>query len=320
MNKKTSTKKKPTEVIASNGQNGQPEFSPRLNILKTYKLYIGGKFPRTESGRVFAVKSAQGKHIANMCQGSRKDFREAVVKARGALKGWSGKTAYNRSQILYRIAEMLETRKAQFVEELQQLGATLEAAQAEVTASIDRTVYYAGWADKYQQVFSSVNPVASSHFNFSVLEPTGVVTVFAPEENGLLGLVSAVMPVICGGNTCVVLASSKYPTCAITFAEVLHSSDVPGGVINIMTGFRAELLPHFATHKDVNAMVYCGNNTDQIKAIQQHATQNVKRVALNKTTDWYADEAQHPYLILDTQETKTTWHPVGSGISGAGAY
>ena len=318
MNKKSTSKTK--KVAASNGQNGQHGFSPRLHILKTYKLYIGGKFPRTESGRFFPIKDAKDNLIANMCQGSRKDFRMAMVQARTALKGWSGRSAYNRSQILYRIAEMLETRKSQFIEELQQMGASHEQALAEVVASIDRIVYYAGWADKYQQVFSSVNPVASSHFNFSMYEPTGVVSIFAPEENGLLGLVSAVLPVVCGGNTCVVLASSKYPTCAITFAEVLHSSDVPGGVVNLLTGFREELLPHFSTHKDVNAVVYCGNNTEHIKTIQQNATLNVKRVVLNDTSDWYADEAQHPYWILDTSETKTTWHPVGAGFAGGSAY
>lgn len=297
------------EVISSNGNHGSAPA--RLGVLKTYKLYIGGQFPRTESGRYTSFKDGNGNLVANICQGSRKDFREAVVVARKAFHGWSGKTHFNRGQILYRIAEMLEGRSAQFVSELVLQGLSTEAAQKEVSASVDRMLYYAGWCDKYQQVFSSVNAVSSSHFNFSILEPMGVVSIFAPLESGLLGLVSVIAPIIAGGNTCVVLASDRYPMTAITFAEVLNSSDVSGGVVNILTGFRKELLGHFSTHMDVNGMVYAGTSAEDIATLQKNATTNVKRVILNKTDDWFAAAAQGPYNILDGQETKTTWHPIG---------
>ena len=196
----------------------------RLEILKTYKIYIGGQFPRTESGRYYPLKNKKGEVTANICLSSRKDFRNAVVVARGAFGGWSGRSAFNRGQILYRIAEMLEGRKEQFISELVTQGATASAAKQEVELSIDRMVYYAGWCDKFQQIFSSVNPVASSHFNFSVPEPTGVVAIVASEENSLIGLITAIAPVIAGGNTCVVLASESKPLCAVTFAEVLNTS------------------------------------------------------------------------------------------------
>lgn len=296
---------------AAHADNGSKDSKLRLNVQKTYKLYIGGAFPRTESGRFYTLSGSKGNFSANICRGSRKDFRNSVVAARKAFSGWAGRTHYNRGQILYRIAEMLEGRSAQFVEELMQFGATEAKAKKEVEMAIDRCVYYAGWADKYQQIFSSVNPVASSHFNFSVLEPTGVVSVFAPEENGLVGLVSAILPIICGGNTCVVLASHSKPTCAISFAEVLNASDVPGGVVNMLTGIREELADHFSTHMDVNAMVYCGKMGEELKQIKINATQNVKRIVHMDVSDWYAEEAHGPYFILDTQETKTTWHPVG---------
>ncbi len=278
----------------------------RLGVEKTYKLYIGGKFPRTESGRFFAVKDAKGNVAANMCRGSRKDFREAVVVARGALGGWAGASAYLRSQILYRIAEMLEGRAEQFVTELVLMGAAKRAAAEEVTAAIDCLVYYAGWADKYQQIFSSVNPVASSHFNFSMLEPVGVVSILASQEKALLGFVSGIAPVVAGGNTVVVLASEKNPLCAVSFAEVLHSSDVPPGVINILSGFRSELTEQFASHMDVNAVVYNGDDADQIKLVQEQAANNIKRVIIRKKF-----AAHDPYQIIDVQETKTTWHPIG---------
>jgi acyl-CoA reductase-like NAD-dependent aldehyde dehydrogenase len=296
----------------------------RLNVLKTYKIYIGGAFPRTESGRYYelkknlpAGKGGKNETIANVCLSSRKDFRNAVVAARAAFGGWSGKSAFNRSQILYRIAEMLEGRKAQFIEELVTQGIAAKDAEAEVLQSVDRLVHYAGWCDKYLQLFSSVNPVASSHFNFSVPEPTGVVSVIAPEDSGLLGLVSVISPIIAGGNVCVVLASEKLPLCAITFAEVLATSDLPGGVVNILTGLSNELHSHFSSHMDVNAVVYCANNADEIKTIAQNASLNVKRPFFwNK--DWTKDENQNPYLILDLQEIKTTWHPIENiGIGGA---
>lgn len=289
----------------------------RLNVLKTYKIYIGGAFPRTESGRYYELKNKKNETIANVCLSSRKDFRNAVVAARSAFGSWSGKSAFNRSQILYRIAEMLEGRKAQFIEELVAQGITAKAAENEVLQSIDRIVHYAGWCDKYIQLFSSVNPVASSHFNFSVPEPTGVVSVIADEKSSLLGLVSVICPIIAGGNVCVVLASEKLPLCAITFSEVLATSDLPGGVVNIVTGTSNELHSHFSSHMDVNAVVYCRENRDEIKIIAENASLNVKRSFFwNK--DWTKDENQNPYLILDLQEIKTTWHPIENiGIGGA---
>jgi acyl-CoA reductase-like NAD-dependent aldehyde dehydrogenase len=284
----------------------------RLAVAKTYKIYIDGKFPRTESGRYFTLEDSKGNVIANVCRGSRKDFRNATVAARKAQSGWAGANAYLRGQILYRIAEMLEGRREQFVAELKLQGVTQRAAHKEVDASIDRLVYFAGWADKYQQVFSTVNPVASSHFNFSVLEPTGVVAIIAPDDSGLLGLVSNVAPTIVGGNTCVVLASEAMPLSAVSFAEVLHASDVPAGVVNILTGLRSELTEHFASHMDVNAIVFCDSARKTARTVQELASENIKRVIARADIDWNSDSAQHPYLIRDTQEVKTTWHPIGS--------
>jgi len=284
----------------------------RLGVNKTYKLYINGAFPRTESGRTYQLKDAAGQVIANMCLGSRKDCREAVVAARAAQPGWAAASAYLRSQILYRVAEMLEGRASQLAAELVATGSDPSEARAEVTASIDRLVYYAGWADKYQQVFSSVNPVASSHFNFSVPEPTGVVSILAPEASGLLGLVSVIAPAIVGGNAVVVLASRSKAPAAITFGEVLHTSDVPAGVVNLITGDGAELAEHFASHMDVNAIVYAGDPGDNLDALRTAAVNNLKRVIHRDTADWPAGDAQGPYHILDTLEIKTTWHPVGT--------
>ncbi len=283
----------------------------RVSVAKTYKIYVGGKFPRTESGRYFTLSNARGVVIANVCRSSRKDFRNAVVAARGAFPGWSSASAYLRGQILYRMAEMLEGRRAQFVEELVLQGRPKRRASAEVDASIDRLVYYAGWADKYQQVFSAVNPVSSSHFNFSVLEPTGVVAIMAPEDSGLLGLVSNIAPAIAGGNSCVVLASESLPLCAISFAEVVHASDVPAGVVNLLTGYRDELRGHFASHMDVNAVVYCDGDAAVARHVQTEAAENLKRVVARTDVDWSKGAAQDPYLIRDTQEIKTTWHPIG---------
>jgi acyl-CoA reductase-like NAD-dependent aldehyde dehydrogenase len=281
----------------------------RLEVLKTYKIYIGGQFPRTESGRYYPLNDKSGKLLANVCLSSRKDFRNAVVAARGAFGGWNARAAFNRSQILYRIAEMLESRKSQFVAELQQQGSTTKAAEEEVNQSIDRLVYYAGWCDKYIQLYSTVNPVASSHFNFSVPEPTGVVSIIAPEDSALLGLVSVIAPCIAGGNTCVVLASETKPLCSVSFAEVINSSDVPVGVVNILTGKSKELHSHFSSHMDVNAIVYCRENKEEIKKIQQNASLNVKRAFIyNKK--WNNTEVENPYFILDLQEVKTTWHPI----------
>ena len=282
----------------------------RLAVGKTYKLYIDGKFPRTESGRYYALKN-NDEVIANICLSSRKDTREAVVAARKAFAGWSRTSAYLRGQILYRVAEMLEGRSEQFVAELVKQGLSKAKATKEVAASIDRLVYYAGWTDKFQQVFSSVNPVSSSHFNFTVPEPTGVVTIIAPEQSGLLGLVSNIAAAIAGGNTCVALASYSMPLSAISFTEVLHASDLQAGVVNVLTGSREELTEQFAAHMDVNAIVYCDGDAAVDREIQLHAANNIKRVVRRTDIDWSTEKAQGPYLIRDTQEFKTTWHPVG---------
>jgi len=303
-------------------ENGLEKTSPkkRLEVLKTYKIYIGGQFPRTESGRYYIATNNKGEQLANVCLSSRKDFRDAVVSARNAFKGWSARAAFNRGQILYRIAEMFEGRKAQFIEELVKQDASKAQAQKEVTLSIDRLIYYAGWCDKYQQIFGTVNPVASSHFNFSVPESTGVVAAIASQESSLIGLVSAIAPIIAGGNTCVILASETKPLCAVSFAEVVNSSDVPGGVVNILTGKPSELFSQVASHMDVNAIVYCGNDELIQKEIQQKAAGNVKRVLVYRDVNWLSEKGQTPYYILDLQEIKTTWHPIENIGSGGGGY
>lgn len=295
------------------------DTNKRLEVLKTYKIYIGGKFPRTESGRYYVPTSVKGEKLANVCLSSRKDLRDAEQAARGAQSGWGAKAAFNRGQILYRIAEMLEGRRVQFVDEIVKQGHSRAEANTEVDLSVDRLIYYAGWCDKYQQLFSSVNPVASSHFNFSTPEPTGVVSIIAPQQSPLLGLVSVVAPVIAGGNTCVVLASFEKPLCAVTFAEVINSSDVPGGVVNILTGKVSELLPYFADHMDVNSIIYCESNEADKKMIQEKSALNMKRASFYNI-NWNEDEGQSPYFILDHQEIKTTWHPI-EDIGGAkGSY
>ncbi|MEJ7627724.1 MAG: aldehyde dehydrogenase family protein [Ferruginibacter sp.] len=308
--------KKPIAKIGKQQVNGVT--TQRLEILKTYKIFIGGKFPRTESGRYYIAENKKAEKLANVCLSSRKDFREAVVAARNASGDWGSRAAFNRGQILYRIAEMLEGRKIQFIDELMKQDATKEQAEKEVEISIDRLIYYAGWCDKFQQLFSAVNPVASSHFNFSVPEPTGVVSIIAPQSTSLLGLVSVIAPVIAGGNTCIVLASFTKPLCAVTLAEVLSTSDVPGGVINILTGKITELSPYFADHMDVNAVVFCDYEPATQKMIQEKAAMNLKRVIFYDKTEWTSPNGQSPYLIMDTQEIKTTWHPV-ENIGGAKA-
>jgi len=308
--KKTITK---LEKAQSNGVSAK-----RLEVLKTYKIFIGGKFPRTESGRYYMAENNKEEKLANVCLSSRKDFREAVVAARTAFADWGSRAAFNRGQILYRIAEMLEGRKAQFIDELIKQDATKEQAEKEVELSIDRLIYYAGWCDKFQQLYSTVNPVASSHFNFSVPEPTGVVSVIAPQSNSLLGLVSVIAPIIAGGNTCVVLASFSKPLCAVTFAEVLSTSDVPGGVINVLTGKISELASYFADHMDVNALVFCENDLIMQKMLQEKGSLNMKRVVSYGKINWLANDGQSPYFIMDTQEIKTTWHPI-ENIGGAKA-
>ncbi|MBC7864828.1 MAG: aldehyde dehydrogenase family protein [Bacteroidia bacterium] len=289
----------------------------RIEVLKTYKLYIGGTFPRTESGRYYQLMNSKKEIIANVSLGSRKDFRNAVVAARGAFGGWSARAAFNRGQILYRIAEMLEGRKEQFVNELVQQGIKKTAAEDEVKKSIDRLVYYSGWCDKFITLFGGVNPVASSHFNFSVPEAMGVVAIVAPENSGLLGIISVIAPCIAGGNTCIILASEKLPLCAVTFAEVLATSDVPGGVVNILTGTSKELHSHFSNHMDVNAVVFCRDDKAERKAVAENGALNVKRIYF-WDKDWNKDESENPYLIMDLQEIKTTWHPIENiGVGGA---
>ena len=281
----------------------------RIDVLKTYKLYIGGKFPRTESGRYYPLVDKKGNPIANLCLASRKDFRNSVVSARKAQPSWSSASALNKGQILYRIAEMLEGRKEQFIKELEIQGASHKKAVEEVDTSIDRLVYYAGWSDKYQQLFGTVNPVASSHFNFSSPEPMGVISIIAPENQGLIGLISLVAPAIISGNTVVILAGKSQGLSAISFGEVLHSSDVPAGVINILTGDRSELISHMASHMDVNGIIYCGKDENDITTIEELASANIKRSTIYKKSDWLKDVNQSPYFIEKTIEIKTTWHP-----------
>ncbi len=286
-------------------------MSARISVLKTYKLYINGEFPRSESGRSFELSNARGKVIANVCQASRKDFRNAVVAARGAQAKWGGRSGYNRGQIFYRLAEHVEGRRAQFIEELRREGMKPKQADIEIDHTIDRLVYMAGWSDKYQQLFSTVNPVASSHYVFSVPEPTGVVSVLQGPDQGLLSLVSLISPVIVGGNTVVILADDKHPLSAITFSEVLAAGDVPPGVVNILTGYRSELVVHMASHMDVNAIIYAGSDAEEKKLVQAEGSRNLKRVFFAPAAPPEGKHWEDPRLILNTQEIKTTWHPVG---------
>ena len=286
----------------------------RLNVRKTYKLYINGEFPRTESGRFYPVKTKNGDLLANACRGSRKDLRNAVQAARKAFAGWSGKTAYNRGQILYRMAEVCEARAAELSDELRKQGSSAAEARREIDAVIDRFVYYAGWSDKYPQVFGSVNPVAGPYYNFTVPEPTGVVGVVAPEDPALLGLVSRIAPAIVGGNTVVVITSETQPLPGITFAEVLQTSDVPGGVVNLISGLKSELVPWLAAHMDVNAIDATGVAGESLAAVQKTAAENVKRVIhFDADAIGWADarRSQSPYAIFEFQEMKTVWHPMG---------
>ena len=288
----------------------------RLAVRKTYKLYIGGQFPRSESGRSYVVNAADGTPVANAVRGSRKDLREAVRAARGAFPGWAARTAMNRGQIVYRVAELLEGRRGQLVEEV----ATAEGqdgAEASVDRAIDRLVWYAGWADKISQLLGTVNPVGASYFDFSIPEPTGVVGVIAPESSSLLGLVSRIAPVIVSGNTCVVLASEARPLPAVTLTEILATSDVPGGVINLITGRRSELVPWLASHMDVNAIDAWGVPPDLRAGLEEAAVENMKRVARPPrggldAFDWLDDaRAQRPEYIASFLEVKTVWHPIG---------
>jgi len=298
--------------------NGARARGDRIDVRKTYKLYIGGAFPRTESGRAYEVFGAKGRPLANASRGTRKDIRDAVRAARAAQPEWAAKTAYNRSQILYRIAELMEGRRDQFVTEvIAAEGVTRPRAVRLVDAAIDRWVWYAGWADKYPQLIGTVNPVAGRYFNFSVPEPTGVVGIIAPEASSLLGLVSRLAPVIVSGNSAVVLASESRPLPAVTRTEVLATSDVPGGVVNLITGLRRELVGHLAGHMDVNALDAFGAAPEDAAALEDAAVENVKRFVRPPAGgldryDWLADAAQSPYLIGEYVEVKTVWHPIGA--------
>ena len=283
---------------------------PRLAVRKTYKLYIGGAFPRSESGRSYEVTDSKGHFLANAALASRKDARDAVQAARKAFAGWSTATAYNRGQVLYRVAELLEGRRDQFVEEVAAgEGLTVRRAEAAVDEAIDRWVWYAGWSDKIMQVQGSANPVAGPYFDFSIPEPTGIVAVLAPQDSSLLGLVSVVAPAIVSGNTCVVLASEKAPLPAVTLSEVLATSDLPGGVVNVLTGRVAEVAPWLASHMDVNAIDLVGAEGSAVVDLEIAAADNLKRVLRPTPVNW----GREPDLsrMLAFLETKTVWHPVG---------
>jgi acyl-CoA reductase-like NAD-dependent aldehyde dehydrogenase len=297
----------PTKAKSNASTNG----SERLRVRKTYKLYIGGAFPRSESGRSYPIHAASGELLAHAAQASRKDLRDAVLAARKAFASWSGATAYNRGQVLYRVAEMLDGRREQFAAEIAATeGGSAAAALAQVDEAIDRWVYYAGWADKYAQVAGSANPVAGSYFSFTLPEPTGVVGVVAPQDSTLLGLVSVLAPVVATGNTAVVIAAEERPLPASSFAEVLATSDLPGGVVNLLTGFTAELTPWLAGHRDVNALDLTGVASADRKALQIKAADNVKRVFVPARPDWSADPGTARLGAF--VETKTVWHPIGN--------
>lgn len=286
----------------------------RLAVRKTYKLFIGGNFVRSESGRWLAALSPAGAVLDNVCHASRKDFRDAVVAARTACSGWAKNTAYLRGQILYRAAELLENRSGELVNEIaRSTGVRLEEAQREVALTTDRLVYFAGWSDKYSQLFGCVNPVASSHFNFTMPEPTGVVAVLAPDLPSLLPLVSLLAPVILSGNAAIVLASDTCPLPAATFAEILATSDVPAGVVNLLTGRREDLIGHIAGHMDLNAIVDGVGDLDLRTKLQNGTALNLKRYSSHAlaSEEWFATRAEDPYWILDTTEFKTAWHPIG---------
>ncbi len=285
-------------------------MSARVPIRRTAKLYVGGEFPRSESGRSYEVFSHDGALLARAARASRKDLRDAVRAARAAQPGWAGKTAYNRGQILYRVAELMEGRRAQFEAELTDAGAKDPARG--VSAAIDRWVWYAGWADKIGQVLGSTNPVAGPYFNFTIPEPTGVVGIVAPQDQSLLGLVSRLAPAVVSGNTAVVLASEKSPLPAVSLGEVLATSDVPGGVVNLLTGFTAELVPWLAGHMDVNAIDVMGVPEDLLPQVEELAAENVKRVHRGPSGDPFAPDAQSPYEIIALMEFKTVWHPMGA--------
>lgn len=284
----------------------------RLPITKTPKPYVGGAFIRSESGRTFPLKDAAGNFFAHIPQCTRKDLRNAVEAAAKAGPGWAKRTAYNRGQILYRLGEMVEARRQELIDTLVRFGAAKSAAAKEVDACSDRLVYYAGWADKYEQVLGNVNPVASPHFNFTVTEPMGVIGVIAPDAPALLGLISLIAPVIVSGNTVVAEVSETNPYPAILLGEMLATSDLPGGVVNLLTGFRKELVPTFATHTHLRGISAAAGEADR-KTLRLGAAESVKRVHFaDAKTDWFAAKAQDLYAIRNFVEFKTTWHPVGA--------
>jgi aldehyde dehydrogenase (NAD+) len=286
----------------------------RLHITKTPKCYVGGAFIRSESGRVAELHDASGAFFANIPQCTRKDLRNAVEAAAKAGPSWAKRTAFNRGQILYRMAEMIEARGVELADSITLSGVSKAEASREVAAAIERVVHFAGWADKYEQVLGSVNPVAAPYFNFTVTEPMGIVGVLAPDEAPLLALVSLLAPVITSGNTAVALASTTQPYPAIVLGEMLATSDLPGGVVNLLTGFRKEMVPTFATHTHLRALVGVANADDR-KVLKLGAAESVKRVKLHpaeESIDWFSDKAQSLYALRDTLEFKTTWHPVGA--------
>ena len=285
-------------------------MSERLGVRKTYKLAIGGAFSRSESGRSYPVLGADGRILARAAAASRKDLREGVRAARSALAAWSAATPYNRGQVLYRVAEMMEGRRAQFVDEVGRAGG--QDAEAEVDASVDRWVWYAGWSDKIHHVLGSVNPVAAPYFNFTIPEPTGVVGIVAPAEPALLGLISRLAPAIVSGNATVVLASEPRPLVAITLSEVLATSDVPAGVVNVLTGRTTELMPWLAGHMDVNAIDITGVPGHLLTKVEELCAENVKRIVRSEEANWSSDRAQSPYEVTAFMEMKTVWHPMGA--------
>ncbi len=285
-------------------------MSERVEVRRTAKLFIKGAFPRSESGRSYEVRSHDDRRLGWAAWASRKDLRDAVVAARSAFAGWAGATAYNRGQVLYRVAELMEGRRAQFERELADAGASDPARG--VSAAIDRWVWYAGWADKVVQVLGGANPVAGPYFDFTVLEPTGVVGIVAPQDFSLLGLVSRLAPAIVSGNTAVVIASERAPLPAVSLAEVLATSDVPPGVVNVLTGFTAELAPWLAAHMDVNAIDVTGVPEELLADVERAAAENLKRIVRAPAVDPFSEEAQSPYEIAATAEFKTVWHPIGA--------
>jgi len=280
-------------------------------VQKTYKLFIGGKFARGENGRVIAARDGRGNVLANYSRASRKDFRDAVRAARSAIPGWTNYSPYSRGQILYRAAEMLEGRRRELESELARVDSSGARARREVTAAIDRLVYYAGWTDKFSQILGSVNPVATSHFNFTIPEPTGVVVALTPDAPALLGLVSVIAPIIATGNCVVALASTANALAPLTFSEIIATSDLPPGVFNLLAGDRNELAPHFASHMDVNAIVDASGDDTIGEELQAGSAINVKRYLRRNVANYFVRDAENPYWILDTVEMKTAWHPIG---------